>query len=69
MLIFSPLPGGWAVLLHITFRLRPPSGLRSFLTLLSSTQANVIPIRWDRIEMQYLEELSIGTWHLKMSTQ
>lgn len=32
-------------------------------------QANVIPIRWDRIEMQYLEEMSIGTWHLKMSTQ
>jgi hypothetical protein len=32
-------------------------------------QANVIPIRWDRIEMQHLEELSIGMWHLKMSTQ
>jgi len=32
-------------------------------------QANVIPIRWDHIEMQYLEELSIGMWHLKMSAQ
>jgi hypothetical protein len=32
-------------------------------------QANVIPIRWDRIEMQHLEELSIGMWHLKMSAQ
>jgi len=32
-------------------------------------QANVIPIHWDRIEMQHLEELSIGMWHLKLSTQ
>ncbi|KIJ19871.1 hypothetical protein PAXINDRAFT_166086 [Paxillus involutus ATCC 200175] len=32
-------------------------------------QANVIPIPWDRIEIQQLEEISMGTWHLKMSTQ
>ncbi|KAF9224325.1 hypothetical protein BS17DRAFT_779640 [Gyrodon lividus] len=32
-------------------------------------QANVIPIPWDRIEIQQLEEISTGTWHLKMSTQ
>ncbi|KAF8450871.1 hypothetical protein L210DRAFT_3385442 [Boletus edulis BED1] len=32
-------------------------------------QANVIPIHWERIEMQHLEELSIGMWHLKLSSQ
>ncbi|KIJ70425.1 hypothetical protein HYDPIDRAFT_105142 [Hydnomerulius pinastri MD-312] len=32
-------------------------------------QANVIPIPWDRIELQYMEEMAMGTWHLKMSTQ
>lgn len=31
-------------------------------------QANIIPIPWDRIELSHMEEVSMGTWHLKMST-
>ncbi|KAG1753676.1 uncharacterized protein EDB91DRAFT_1242651 [Suillus paluster] len=31
-------------------------------------QANVIPIPWDRIELQHMEEVSMGTWLLKMNT-
>ncbi|KAG1715979.1 hypothetical protein ID866_1203 [Astraeus odoratus] len=30
-------------------------------------QANVIPVAWDRVELLYLEEMSYGTWHLKMN--
>jgi hypothetical protein len=31
-------------------------------------QANIIPIPWDRIELSHMEEVSMGTWHLKMTT-
>ncbi|KAH7931374.1 hypothetical protein BV22DRAFT_1053341 [Leucogyrophana mollusca] len=31
-------------------------------------QANVVPIPWDRIELQQLEEVEMGTWSLKMTT-
>ncbi|KAL4075703.1 hypothetical protein J3A83DRAFT_2021831 [Scleroderma citrinum] len=30
-------------------------------------QANAIPVPWDRVEIQYLEEVTPGAWHLKMS--
>ncbi|EIW82480.1 hypothetical protein CONPUDRAFT_103697 [Coniophora puteana RWD-64-598 SS2] len=31
-------------------------------------QANRIPIPWDRIELQSMEEMTMGTWYLKMTT-
>lgn len=30
-------------------------------------QSNAIPVPWDRVEIQYLEEVSFGAWHLKMT--
>jgi hypothetical protein len=31
-------------------------------------QANIIPIPADRIELSHMDEVSMGTWHLKLST-
>jgi len=31
-------------------------------------QANRIPVPWDRIELQSMEEITTGTWFLKMTT-
>lgn len=31
-------------------------------------QANIIPIPWDRIELSHMEEVGMGSWHLKMTT-
>ncbi|KAI6004162.1 hypothetical protein EDD15DRAFT_2222918 [Pisolithus albus] len=30
-------------------------------------QSNAIPLSWNHVEMQYMEEMAPGSWHLKMN--